>query len=133
MKLGRYVERDLPTLAEWAQRLRGTPDVEPLYAKILAYPAKSLDETQTVESSIMQYAEDLRDSGRFANSGDMFLAVANLAQGAHRAEAAYKAGVVYARVGLFEKAKTAWLLAANDTNDKRFSSLASERLDRLSK
>ena len=133
MKLGRYVERDLPTLSEWAQRLRGTPDAEPLYAKILAYPAKSLDEIQTVETSIMQYAEDLRDSGRFANSGDMFLAVANLAQGAHRAEAAYKAGVVYARVGLFEKAKTAWLLAANDTNDKRFSSLASERLDRLSK
>ena len=133
MKLGRYVERDLPTLAEWAQRLRGTSDAEPLYAKILAYPAKSLDEIQSVETSIMQYAEDLRDSGRFANSGDMFLAVANLAQGTHRAEAAYKAGVVYARVGLFEKAKTAWLLAANDTNDKRFSSLASERLDRLSK
>ena len=133
MKLGRYVERDLPTLAEWAQRLRGTPEAEPLYGKILSYPAKSLDETQTVESSIMQYAEDLRDSGRFANSGDMFLAVANLAQGTHRAEAAYKAGVVYARAGLFDKAKTAWLLAANDTNDKRFSSLASERLDRLSK
>ncbi len=133
MKLGRYVERDLPTLAEWAQRLRGTPEVETLYGKILAYPAKSLDETQAVETSIMQYAEDLRDSGRFANSGDMFLAVANLAQGTHRAEAAYKAGVVYARAGLFDKAKTAWLLAANDTNDKRFSSLASERLDRLSK
>ncbi len=133
MKLGRYVERDLPTLAEWAQRLRGTADAEPLYAKILSYPAKSMDETQTVESSIMQYAEDLRDAGRFAFSGDMFLAVANLAQGTHRAEAAYKAGVVYARVGLFDKAKTAWLLAANDTNDKRFSSLASERLDRLSK
>lgn len=133
MKLGRYVERDLPTLAEWAQRLRGTPEAEPLYGKILAYPAKSSDEIQTVETSIMQYAEDLRDSGRFANSGDMFLAVANLAQGSHRAEAAYKAGVVYARAGLFDKAKTAWLLAANDTNDKRFSSLASERLDRLSK
>ena len=133
MKLGRYVERDLPTLSEWAQRLRGTADAEPLYAKILAYPAKSLDETQTVETSIMQYAEDLRETGRFANSGDMFLAVANLAQGTRRAEAAYKAGVVYARVGLFDKAKTAWLLAANDTNDKRFSSLASERLDRLSK
>ncbi|WGL59191.1 hypothetical protein QEJ31_11730 [Pigmentibacter sp. JX0631] len=133
MKLGRYVERDLPTLSEWAQRLRGTADAEPLYAKILAYPAKSMDETQTVETSIMQYAEDLREAGRFANAGDMFLAVANLAQGTHRAEAAYKAGVVYARVGLFEKAKTAWLLAANDTNDKRFSSLASERLDRLSK
>ncbi|APJ03184.1 hypothetical protein AXG55_04410 [Silvanigrella aquatica] len=133
MKLGRYVERDLPTLAEWSQRLRGSPEAEPLYGKILSYPAKSLDETQTVETSIMQYAEDLRDSGRFANSGDMFLAVANLAQGTHRAEAAYKAGVVYARAGLFDKAKTAWLLAANDTNDKRFSSLASERLDRLSK
>lgn len=133
MKLGRYVERDLPTLAEWVQRLRGTPEAEPLYGKILAYPAKSLDEIQTVETSIMRYAEDLRDLGRFANSGDMFLAIANLAQGTHRAEAAYKAGVVYARAGLFDKAKTAWLLAANDTNDKRFSSLASERLDRLSK
>ncbi|KAB8031897.1 tetratricopeptide repeat protein [Fluviispira multicolorata] len=133
MKLGRYVERDLPTLGEWARALRGTPDVEPLYEKILAFPAKSLDEIQTVETSIMQYAEDLRDSGRFAKSGDMFLAMANLAQGTHRAEAAYKAGVVYARVGLFDKAKTAWLLAANDTNDKRYSSLASERLDRLNK
>jgi hypothetical protein len=81
----------------------------------------------------MQYAEDLRNLGRFSSSGDMFLAVANLSQGTRRAEAAYKAGVVYARSGLFEKAKTAWLLAANDTNDKRFSSLASERLDRLSK
>jgi hypothetical protein len=133
MKLGRYVERDLLTLAEWAQRLRGTPEVELLYGKILAYPAKSVDETQTVEASIMQYAEDLRNLGRFSSSGDMFLAVANLSQGTRRAEAAYKAGVVYARSGLFEKAKTAWLLAANDTNDKRFSSLASERLDRLSK
>ncbi len=133
MKLGRYVERDLPTLGEWARALRGTPDVEPLYEKILAFPAKSLDEIQTVEASIMQYAEDLRDSGRFAKSGDMFLAMANLAQGTHRAEAAYKAGVVYARAGLFDKAKTAWLLAANDTNDKRYSSLASERLDRLNK
>lgn len=133
MTLGRYVERDLPTLSEWVQRLRGTTDAESLYGKILAYPAKSQDEFQIVESSIMHYAEDLRTAGRFASSGDMFLAVANLAQGTHRAEAAYKAGVVYARAGLFEKAKTAWLLAANDTNDKRFSALASERLDRLSK
>ncbi|WP_338637136.1 hypothetical protein [Spirobacillus cienkowskii] len=133
MKLGRYVERDLNTLSEWVQRLRKTVDAESLYTKILAYPAKSADEIQIVESSILQFAEDLRDSGRFANSGDMYLAVANLPQGNHRAESAYKAGVVYARAGLFDKAKNAWLIAANDTNDKRFSSLASERLDRLSK
>ena len=133
IKLGRYEERTLTTLSEWSKELRGTPQAELIYEKILAYPAKSLDEVQIVETSIMQFANDLRDSGRFSKSGDMFFAVANLSQGTRRAEAAYKAGVVYARAGLFDKAKTAWLLAANDTNDKRYSSLANERLDRINK
>ena len=133
LKLGRYEERTLSTLSEWSKLLRGKPQAELIYEKILAYPAKSSDDVQVVESSILQFADDLRESGRFAKAGDMFFAVSNLSQGTRRAEAAYKAGVVYARAGLFEKAKTAWLLAANDTNDKRYSSLANERLDRINK
>lgn len=133
VKLGRYEERNLSTLSEWSKELRGKPQSELIYEKILSYPAKSADEVQIVETSIMQYANDLRESERFAKAGDMFFAVANLSQGTRRAEAAYKAGVVYARAGLFDKAKTAWLLAANDTNDKRYSSLANERLDRINK
>ncbi len=133
VKLGRYEERTLSTLSEWSKELRGKPQAELIYEKILAYPAKSPDDVQIVETSIMQFANDLRDAERFSKAGDMFLAVANLSQGTHRAEAAYKAGVVYARAGLFDKAKTAWLLAANDTNDKRYSSLANERLDRINK
>lgn len=133
VKLGRYDERNLSTLFEWSKQLRGTNKSELIYEKILAYPVKSADEVQIVETSIMQFADDLRESGRFSKSGDMYFAVANLSQGTRRAEAAYKAGVVYARSGLFDKAKSAWLLAANDTNDKRYSSLANERLDRMNK
>jgi hypothetical protein len=124
IKLGRYEERSLSTLFEWSKELRGKPQAELIYEKIIAYPAKSAEEIQIV---------DLREEGRFSKSGDMFLAVANLSQGSRRSEAAYKAGVVYARAGLFDKAKSAWLLAANDTSDKRYSSLASERLDRINK
>ncbi len=113
--------------------LRGKPQSELIYTKILAYPVKSPDETQIAEKSLLQYADDLRDAGQFSKAGDMFFAVANLSQGTTHAESAYKAGVVYARAGLFDKAKTAWQLAANDTNDKRYSALANERLDRSSK
>src|SRR6185503_10679973 len=97
VKLGRYEERTLSTLFEWSKELRGTPQADLIYEKIMAYPAKSSDEVQIVETSIMQFAGDLREKGNFSKAGDMFFAVANLSQGTHRAEAAYKAGVVYAR------------------------------------
>ena len=59
------------------------------------------------------------------------MAVANLAQSSRKAESAYKAGIMYARAGLVEKAKSAWQLSAADISDKKFSSLANERLERI--
>ncbi len=133
IKQGRYVERELTALSQWGKQVLGTPYAEIIFDKIRSYPAKSPDEIEIVESSVLRYAEDLRNNGQFAKAGDYFFYAASLSNANHVAEAAYKAGVVYARAGLFEKAKQAWILAANDTNDKRFSALANERLDRTSK
>ena len=131
MKFGRYQERELAALSQLAQSLRGKAEADGIYEKIQAYPAKSADENKTVETALLLYAEDLRNAGRLPKAADTFFAVANMPQSTRRAEAAYKAGIAYARAGLLEKAKTSWQLAAADLNDKRFSSLASERLERI--
>ncbi len=131
MRAGRFVERELNALGQYAKLLGKAPAADSIYEKILAYPAKTASEIKDVEDSILRYAENLRDTGRFSKSGDMFLAVANFPQGSRKAESAYKAGIVYARAGLLEKARTAWQLAASDLGEKRFSTLANERLERI--
>jgi Mg-chelatase subunit ChlI len=83
------------------------------------------------EDALMNYAEVLRNQGRLVKSADTFLAVANLDNGKNRAEAAYKAGVVYFRAGLLEKATSSWNIAANDLENSKFSALATERLNRI--
>ena len=64
-------------------------------------------------------------------AGDTYMSIAELDKGKKTAEAAYKAGIVYARAGLLEKAKQAWEVAAGQLNDRRYSSLATERLERI--
>ncbi|MCA2959171.1 MAG: hypothetical protein IOD12_02895 [Silvanigrellales bacterium] len=131
MRYGRYVERELAALLRFASMLRRSPSVDAVFEKILQAPLKGAEETAQVEAAIMGYANDLRDSGRLQKSAEMFMAVAGLAQGGKRAEAAYKAGIVFARSGQIEKAKASWQAAASDLSDKRYSNLAAERLERL--
>ena len=84
-----------------------------------------------MQSALLNFADDLKNTNRLVKSAEMYFAVANLSNGTKRAESAYKSGIIYARAGLFEKAKSCWELAASDINDKKFSTLANERLDRL--
>ncbi len=131
MRFGRYVERELEALLRFASMLRRSPSADTVIDKILQAPLKGAEETRQVEEALLRHADDLRDSGRLQKSADIYLAASNLAQASKRAEAAYKAGLAYARSGQLEKAKAAWQAAAADMNDKRFSSLANERLERL--
>jgi tetratricopeptide (TPR) repeat protein len=131
MANARFVERDLPTLLGFAALLRKTREVDTVYEKIIAFPAKGNDETKGIEKALFQYSDDLLHTGKSQKSAEILASVANLQNGTRRAEAAYKAGIAYARAGQLEKAKTIWQLAASDVSDKRFSTLANERLDRM--
>jgi len=131
LKIGRYVERDLGVLVAVAEGARGRGDSDKIYDLILTTPPRNNDEAKQVEASLFQYADDLRGEGRLAKSAEIYMAVANLAQSSKKAESAYKAGIMYARAGLVEKAKSAWQLSAADLSDKKFSSLANERLERI--
>ncbi|MEY2987504.1 MAG: hypothetical protein RJB13_1025, partial [Pseudomonadota bacterium] len=131
LKLGRYVERDLDVLVAVADGTRGRGDSEKIYELIMTSQPRNNDEAKKVEESLFLYADDLRGEGRLAKSADTYMAVANLAQSSRKAESAYKAGIMYARAGLVEKAKSAWQLSASDISDKKFSSLANERLERI--
>lgn len=131
LKFGRYAERDLAVLTAIAAGARGRGDMDKIYDLILTTSPKNNEEAKQVEAALFQYADDLRGEGRLAKSAEIFMAVANLAQTSRKAESAYKAGIMYARAGLVEKAKTAWQLSAADISDKKFSSLANERLERI--
>jgi|GEM_PF-679103 len=131
MRYGRFVERELAALLEFAAMTRRQPASDAVFDKILQAPLKSSEETTQVEFALLRYADDLRDANRLQKSAEMYTAVANLSQGTKRAEAAYKAGLVYARAGFIEKAKQSWQSAASDLGDKRYSTLANERLERL--
>ena len=131
LKFGRYVERDVGMLASLAVAARGRDDADKVFETLMTTTPRNDADTRQIETSLMQYADDLRGNGRLAKSGDVYLAVANLGQTTKKAEASYKAGLMYARAGMVEKAKTAWQLSAADTADKKFSSLASERLERI--
>jgi hypothetical protein len=128
---GFHAENDIRTLVSLTERLNGSREADILYEKILAVPTRSLAESELKEESLLEYAEVLRNQGRLVKSADMFLAVANLESGKNRAEAAYKAGVVYFRAGLLEKATASWNLAANDLENSKYSALANERLNRI--
>ena len=131
MKFGRYSENELGALVQFAKLTRRKTSAETIAQKLLQYPAKSQPEIAAVELALLQYATDLNDQNRLQRSAEIYMAVANMTQGTKRAEAAYKAGVSFARAGLFEKAKESWQSAASDLNDKRYSTLANERLERL--
>lgn len=131
MKFGRYVERDVGMLVTLASAARGREDGDKVFDVLLTTSPKNDDEARRIETALMGYADDLRNNGRLAKSGDVYMTVANLAQTSKKAEASYKAGLVYARAGMVEKAKTAWQLSAADVTDKKFSSLANERLERI--
>jgi tetratricopeptide (TPR) repeat protein len=131
LKFGRYVERDVGMLAALAAAARGRDDADKLFDTLMTTAPRNDDEARQIETTLMQYADDLRGNGRLAKAGDVYLGVANIGQSSKKAEAAYKAGLMYARAGMVEKAKTAWQLSAADLTDKKFSSLASERLERI--
>ncbi|MEN9529996.1 MAG: hypothetical protein RI932_1869 [Pseudomonadota bacterium] len=131
LKFGRYVERDVGMLAALSSAARGREDADKLFDTLMTTAPRNDDEARQIETALMQYAEDLRGNGRLAKAGDVFLSIANMGQSSKKAEAAYKAGLMYARAGMVEKAKTAWQLSAADVTDKKFSSLASERLERI--
>jgi len=131
LKFGRYVERDVGVLAELSVAARGREDADKLFDTLMTTAPRNDDEARQIETTLMQYADDLRGNGRLAKAGDVYLAVSNMGQTSKKAEAAYKAGLMYARAGMVEKAKTAWQLSAADVTDKKFSSLASERLERI--
>ncbi|NBO38622.1 hypothetical protein EBU99_08570 [bacterium] len=131
LKFGRYVERDVGVLVQLAAAARGRDDADKVFDTLMTTAPRNDSEARGIESALIQYADDLRGAGRLAKSGDVFMAVANLGQSTRKAESAYKAGIAYARAGMVEKAKTAWQLSAADITDKKFSSLASERLERI--
>ena len=131
MKLGRYVERDVGMLVTLANAARGREDADKVFDVLLTTSPRNDDEARRIETTLMGWADDLRNNGRLTKAGDVYLAVANLALTTKKAEASYKAGLVYARAGMVEKAKTAWQISAADTSDKKFSSLANERLERI--
>ncbi len=129
--LGFHAENDLRTLVSLTERLKGSREADVLYEKILALPTRSRSEAELKEDTLLDFAEMLRNQGRLVKSADMFLSVANLDSGKSRAEAAYKAGVVYFRAGLLEKATQSWNIAANDLANSKYSALAKERLNRI--
>lgn len=131
MKIGRYVERDVGMLVTLATAARGREDADKVFDVLLTTSPRNEDEARRIENALMGWADDLRTNGRLSKSGDVYMAVANLAQSTKKAEASYKAGLVYARAGMVEKAKTAWQISAADISDKKFSSLANERLERI--
>lgn len=131
MKFGRYVEREVSMLVTLANAARGREDADKVFDVLMTTSPRNDDEAKRIEASLMGYADDLRNNGRLAKSGDVYMTVSNLAQTTKKAEAAYKAGLVYARAGMVEKAKSAWQISAADITDKKFSSLASERLERI--
>jgi hypothetical protein len=131
MKFGRYVERDVGMLVTLANAARGREDADKVFDVLMTTSPRNDDEARRIEGALMGYADDLRNNGRLAKAGDVYMTVANLAQTSKKAEASYKAGLVYARAGMVEKAKTAWQMSAADVTDKKFSSLANERLERI--
>jgi hypothetical protein len=131
MAASRFVERDLESLLGYAKLIRGSKNVDIVYEKILAHPAQNADEAKNIEAALFQYSDELGRAGKNQKSAEILAAVANLQSGTRRAEAAYRAGISYARAGQLEKAKNSWQLAASDISDKRFSTLANERLDRI--
>lgn len=131
MKFGRYVERDVGMLVLLANAARGREDADKVFDVLMTTSPRNDDEARRIEGALMGYADDLRNNGRLAKAGDVYMTVANLAQTSKKAEASYKAGLVYARAGMVEKAKTAWQMSAADVTDKKFSSLANERLERI--
>ena len=128
---GFHSETDIRTIVSLSEKIEGTREADILFEKLLAIPAKSSAEAELKEDSLMNYAETLRNQGRLVKSADMFLAVANLDNGKNRAEAAYKAGVVFFRAGLLEKATASWNMAASDLENSKYSALATERLNRI--
>lgn len=128
---GFHAENDVRTLVTLAERLDGAREADILYEKLLAIPSRSSTDVELKEDALMNYAETLRNQGRLVKSADTFLAVANLDNGKNRAEAAYKAGVIYFRAGLLEKATSSWNIAANDLDNSKYSALATERLNRI--
>ena len=93
--------------------------------------SKSPEQIKNTESHIMRFAEKLAQGAGHLKAAEMYLLVAKINQGNHKAEAAYKAGLQFARAGAYEKAKESWQLAASDVTEKRYSALANERLERL--
>ncbi len=128
---GFHAENDIRTIVSLAEQLDGSREADFLFEKILAVPSRSAAEAELKADALLNYAETLRNQGRLVKSADTFLAVANLDNGKNRAEAAYKAGVVYFRAGLLEKATTSWNIAANDLENSKYSALATERLNRI--
>lgn len=128
---GFHAENDIRTIVSLAEQLDGSREADFLFEKLLAVPSRSTAEAELKEDALLNYAETLRNQGRLVKSADIFLAVANLDNGKNRAEAAYKAGVVYFRAGLLEKATTSWKIAANDLENSKYSALATERLNRI--
>ena len=128
MKQGAYHEENLNNLVSWVHDVKSQKDKSYLYSLISAYVPKNDSEVALIQDNLMEYANSLRLKNNFEKSGDIFSLVGHLAGGTRQAEAYYKSGVVYARAGLFEKAKKAWRLSSNDVADKKFSSLASDRL-----
>ncbi len=128
---GFHAENDIRTIVSLTEQLDGSREADFLFEKILAVPSRSAAEAELKADALLNYAETLRNQGRLVKSADTFLAVANLDNGKNRAEAAYKAGVVYFRAGLLEKATTSWNIAANDLENSKYSALATERLNRI--
>lgn len=131
MASGRFVERELPALLHYAAMTRGTAKHHKVFEQIRAFPAKTPDESARLEKALFRYAGDLASAGKAEEAGDVYASVAALAQGTKKSEAAYRSGLAYAKAGKLEKAKGAWLQAASDGSDKRYSSLATERLERI--
>jgi hypothetical protein len=131
MRSAKFVERELPALLTYAKMTKANSDIDLVYEKILAHPAANADETKAIEGALFQYGENLSHSGRNEKAAEILASLAGIQGATRRAEAAYKAGIAYARSGKLEKAKTNWQLAAGDVSDKRFSTLANERLERI--
>jgi TolA-binding protein len=102
-----------------------------VFEKIIAHPAKNAEETKSIETALFKYSESLSSTGRNEKAAEILATLSGVSGATRRAEAAYKAGIAYARSGKLEKAKTNWQLAAGDVSDKRYSTLATERLDRI--
>jgi TolA-binding protein len=131
MASGRFVERDLGALVDYTRTLPNAKNIDVVYEKIGAYPAKSPGEISTVENSVMGYAARLAtQKATRSKAADIYLSVAKFPQGTRRAEAALRAGENYYREGEFEKAKAAWQISATDVSRNSFSAKAEEWLDK---